>query len=298
MQFHPITLTDQSLFKRYLSYQEQRLISYNFSNFYIWRNWDPYSWAEVADCLVVKSGYHHLDTICVPLGALPQNILAATEMMIKEYAARQQEFIISEVSEAALALYQKHWPNRFSVEEYLPGANYIYLQKDLAHLAGKRYNAKRNHINRFLRSYPDHCFRPFGEEVVAGCKEQVHQWFALHDLDNPDLRSEYEGCLDALDNYQALGCDGAALLIKDHVVAFALGDALSRDTYAIHIEKADIDIHGAYQMINRYFANEYASGYTYINRAEDMGEPGLQRAKESYYPCHMEKKYYLRLADD
>ena len=44
-------------------------------------------------------------------------------------------------------------------------------------------------------------------------------------------------------------------------------------------------------MMNREFlANEW-SGYKYVNREEDMGLPGMRKAKESYRPVFMVKKY-------
>jgi hypothetical protein len=281
MLFRPITLEDKPLFNHYLSRRETPLITYNFSNFYMWRNWDPYAWAETDNSLVITSGYHDLDTICVPIAAKDADILSATETMIELYAKENKEFIISEVYQQALELYQKHWPQRFAVEEYPPGANYIYRRKDLAELPGKRYHAKRNHINNFKREYPDYQLAEFDKPTIAGCKDLLAQWLAKREPAPSDLTHEYDGCMDALNNYHALDCDGAAIIAHNQVLGFALGEPLNSDTYAIHIEKADASIRGAYQIINQLFAERYAADYAYINRAEDMGEPGLQQAKES-----------------
>ena len=59
----------------------------------------------------------------------------------------------------------------------------------------------------------------------------------------------------------------------------------------IHIEKANTDYDGSYAMINQQFAEHCWSEYTYINREEDMGLPGLRKAKESYHPHKMIVKY-------
>ncbi|MBR2038124.1 MAG: DUF2156 domain-containing protein, partial [Lachnospiraceae bacterium] len=58
-----------------------------------------------------------------------------------------------------------------------------------------------------------------------------------------------------------------------------------------HMEKAYSDIQGAYPMINQQFVLHEMQNYTYINREEDDGIPGLRRAKESYYPEKMIEKY-------
>ena len=44
-------------------------------------------------------------------------------------------------------------------------------------------------------------------------------------------------------------------------------------------------------MINWLFTQHAWSGVTYINREEDMGIPGLRKAKLSYNPIKMVKKY-------
>ncbi len=297
MHFNPVTLQDKEIFNRYLQGRKRQLITYCFSSFYLWRDWDPYSWAVVDNALVVKSHYNNLDTICVPLAADDNAVLQATEIMIGAYRAENKEFIISEAADDDIALYERYWPGRFSAEDYLPGANYIYLQNDLAHLPGKKFDAKRNQINRFKRTYPNYQFLPITPELVDGCKEELNVWMGRHDSHDFELQQEYRGSLDALDHLAELGCDGAALLVGGKVRAFTIGEPLNDDTYCIHIEKGDVNIPGIYQAINCFFARDYAQGYRYINRAEDMGAEGLRKAKASYNPCRLEHKYYLRLRD-
>lgn len=49
MQFNEVTLNDKALFNSYLQGRKRNLITYCFSSFYLWREWDPYSWAIVED---------------------------------------------------------------------------------------------------------------------------------------------------------------------------------------------------------------------------------------------------------
>ena len=61
----------------------------------------------------------------------------------------------------------------------------------------------------------------------------------------------------------------------------------------IHIEKANPDIRRMYPFINQQFlANDFADALL-VNREDDMGLPGLRKAKESYYPVEMVKKYTI-----
>ena len=62
---------------------------------------------------------------------------------------------------------------------------------------------------------------------------------------------------------------------------------------AIHIEKANPEIRGLYPYINQQFLLNEFSDALYINREDDMGIPSLRRAKESYYPTTLAKKYSI-----
>jgi hypothetical protein len=88
---------------------------------------------------------------------------------------------------------------------------------------------------------------------------------------------------------------GGAILINGKVEAFTLGEPLNGDTVVIHIEKANPAYEGLYTLINQAFLEKQWSGYTYVNREQDLGEEGLRKAKESYFPHHMVNKYTITL---
>jgi hypothetical protein len=61
-------------------------------------------------------------------------------------------------------------------------------------------------------------------------------------------------------------------------------------------ERALRDKKGLYQVINQETARAIAAqGLTFINREEDLGDPGLRRAKLSYHPIRLEAKHTLTL---
>ena len=90
-----------------------------------------------------------------------------------------------------------------------------------------------------------------------------------------------------MDDFEALGLEGLLLKAEGRVVAFTMGNQIQRDTFDVNFEKAFAEIQGAYPVINREFARHIRARYpeiVYLNREDDMGLPGLRRAKESYHP--------------
>jgi hypothetical protein len=59
----------------------------------------------------------------------------------------------------------------------------------------------------------------------------------------------------------------------------------------IHLEHADINFQGSFPFINQKFLENEWYDLKYVNREEDMGISGLRKAKKSYHPCFMVKKY-------
>ena len=99
-----------------------------------------------------------------------------------------------------------------------------------------------------------------------------------------------------LAEYGWLGLRGGVMTAGGRVMGFAFGQPLNGDTFLIRAEKADASLPGVYQVINQEFARHAAAGFAWINREQDLGLPGLRRAKESYYPHHLVLKYRIRPA--
>ena len=87
----------------------------------------------------------------------------------------------------------------------------------------------------------------------------------------------------------------------ERIIAFSMGSRMNRDYYDVGFEKAFPDVNGAYAMINREFSRMIAEKYPevrFLNREDDMGEPGLRKAKESYQPTLLLAKYNATLREE
>ena len=86
--------------------------------------------------------------------------------------------------------------------------------------------------------------------------------------------------------------------VDDEIVGFTYGAPVNKDTFAVHIEKADSRIDGAYNILNQEFALHIPEKYIYLNREEDLGLVGLRKAKLSYRPVILLEKGYAQLIEN
>ena len=176
----------------------------------------------------------------------------------------------------------------FKVWEDRDNFDYLYAREDLTHLPGPKFHKKKNLINVFLRNH----------ECVGRCllESYLPDAYAILETWRVERGDEgdYVASREALERMEFLQLCGGIYYIDNKPVAYVLGEenALGRH-FLIHFEKASgtTEYKGLYQFINRSFASILPEKYEFINREQDLGNPGLRQAKESYHPSQFVKKY-------
>lgn len=294
--FKPITLDAREEIESYFKNSDTRLAELNFTNIFTWDHAFHASWAVVCGSLVLRMDFKDADgpwfTMPVGTGDLA-DVFGELE---KISSACGVPLRIRSVSEEQLPEVTALFPDTFDVSIKESYSDYIYTAEKLATLAGKKLHSKRNHINRF-ESEGTWYVRPYRPESYGECRAFAEEWFETNAEERGVVYDSEETALwRLLDNFDDLSADGMMLYQNGRLVAFTFGEVMSRDTFLVHFEKAKSGVNGAYPMINREFARFVLTAYPqvrYINREEDMGIEGLRRAKQSYYPVMMGKKYML-----
>jgi hypothetical protein len=143
--------------------------------------------------------------------------------------------------------------------------------------------------------YPGYEFCRIDESNRQECMNLARDWNENKEGVVEQDKDDEECALNrALRHMDALGLQGGVLKVDGKVIAFTIGEPLTEDTFVVHFEKAYADIQGAYPMINREFVRNCMQGFTYVNREEDLGLPGLRKAKMSYYPDQMYEKGMMK----
>jgi len=280
---------DKRTFEDLLSKRRLKISDYTFTNFYIWRIADRTQLTMINGnlCALVlapdKKQY-----FMMPLGTNKIEETLETCLSFSPAVIRtDEEFISSFVKD----------PEKFAVEEDRSNFDYVYQTRDLIELKGRKYDAKRNHLNAFLRSN-SFSYERMGKAHIKECLELNEKWCLEKKMESeafPNIECEGMVVKEVLENLDDLEATGGIITTNGKISAFSVGEMLNDDTAVIHIEKADPAIRGMSQLINREFARNEWSGTTYINREQDMGHPGLRKAKSSYHPVRLERKFNITI---
>lgn len=263
---------------------------YSYTNLSLW------SKAQVAiedDTLFVLSRYAGAPGYFLPVGG---ELTAAVRRLAEDSAERRIPLSMYGVTDRTRDLLERSFPGAFSFYDVRSGYDYVYDIRRLAELKGKKLQAKRNHIHRFEDACPDCEVVILEEANLDLAKQMAEQWYEVHAQAHPEARMEKEKQALALafDRFTELGFEGLLLRSGGRTVAMTMGNRIRHDVFDVNFEKAFPDVPGAYAAVNRTFARHLSARHpelNWLNREDDMGLEGLRKAKLSYYPDLLLRKW-------
>lgn len=294
-RFKPLALEDRGIIRNLLWDYQPETSELTFTNLFMWQPHYGYQWCLDRDrLLVVSTADGRALWTLPPVGPAPQADLCRQVLRW----LRDKHGVAGPTIERAgprLAAELAGLPD-FVAEPVRDHFDYVYRTDDLIHLAGGTYHSQRNHVNSFTRS---HRFRyeTLRSEHLSACLDLSRRWCNIERCDlDLSLMGEWAAINVALANFEALQLQGGVILVNDRVESFSCGELLNRETAVIHLEKADPELRSLYAVINQEFTRQAWAGVPFINREQDLGEPGLRKAKLSYHPHHLVEKFRIRLA--
>jgi hypothetical protein len=290
--FKDIQLDDKPLFDRYFSAKPYENSEFSFTNLFIWRLSYHFQFAVIHDHLCIMALYRNqYPCIFAPLSLNTPSYEKVLPVLARTFHEKGYPLVLKSVPEQQKDEIQKALPGRILFREDRNNFDYVYLSSDLIKLKGKKFRQKRNHLNRFLKNYVFQ-YEEMSDHNLEECLKTELNWLSKQgDGEDESILEEKQAIGEAINHFHELKLTGGVIRINNKVIAFALGELLNPDMAVIHIEKANIDYKGSFNMINHMFAHHAWSHVTYINREEDMGILGLRKAKESYNPIKMVKKH-------
>lgn len=264
----------------------------SFANIYLLRDKYDIEITGYKDFLIRK--YHGKGTrngYTFPIGN--GNLEKALKEIEADAAARGEALRFSFVTEKQREMLEQIYPGRFEYIDDLGDCDYVYSRQDLAQLPGKSYHKKKNHVSKFTRQYPEFRYEELGKCNVEDAAVVEDGWYYDHLQSEDDSQKlEYNSIKEALNYYEELNLSGGIIYVDGVAVAMTIGSRISADTVDVHFEKAigEYAVNGGYAAINNMYAKSQ-SGVEWLNREEDINIEGLRKAKQSYHPKILLKKY-------
>lgn len=295
LRFRPVTDDTLPLINSILQSSTSRTCDYTIGGIFMWVKRFGYEYCVYHNTLFIKGVTENDDSrtaFSLPIGELP---LETCVELIGQYCRHEGiPMVFSAIPEDRIDYLLSVVDG--DIEELDDWADYLYDIHELAGLSGKKFNKKRNHVNRFLTENPHYEFEP----LTASLLPEVllfHTGLHHNDIDE-DACSKYEKeeCTAVLNRYNSYPFEGAVLRDESgEICAFTCGEIIG-DTMFAHIEKMNHEITGSGETINKMFAAYMLQRHQtlrYINREEDCGDLGLRHAKESYNPVMRLRKFNL-----
>ena len=262
-------------------------IDCTFNTLFLWQDAYQTSWAEQDGILFVRAGTGKDTFFMPPFAKEEENFVHGLALIHEEYDKLGLPFRLKSASSWVTEQIERLVPGKYDFIEDRDNEEYIYRTEDMIRLPGKKLRMKKNHLNGFLRQYADYQYETITKENLEDAKAGIHDWFLRHG----DIEEEEQAIKRCFDHWDALGVKGAVIRIYGKVEAFTNGDSINEKMAHIIFEKANPEIRGLYQAINRDFLMHEFAETEFVNREEDLGLPGLREAKMGYHPDHLTEKY-------
>lgn len=289
IEFKDITLADRERIQAFTLSSQRRNCDLSFANLYSWSFLYQTKYAILDGFLLLRFYAGEELAYMMPVGQ--GDVKPVLEALIRDAEEQGAKFRILGVCVGMKADIEAALPGQFTFTEDRDYFDYIYLRTDLATLKGKKYQSKRNHINKFKKEYPDYEYKELTPALVPECLKLEEEWRRDYEGDEQQaLDAERRSMTLALTHMEALGLTGGVLHVNGRIAAFTYGAPINHETWDTCVEKADTRIEGSYAMINYEYANRIEEKYTYMNREEDLGLDGLRKAKLSYHPAILLEK--------
>ena len=295
IEFHPLTAKDRDVYNYYYQKSGTRLTDLTFSCRMAWNTVFRSEMAVFEDCcILISDGFIFTDPhILMPMGELDSDrldrIFTALHPIME---ARGWGMKIMCIDESQLALFEGLKNFSFDMSFNEDSSDYIYDAESLRTLSGKVLHKKRNHVNKFIRTYPDYQYTSVTCADKDDCLALVKEWCESKSIDYNNVEeSDYKMIHELLDLCGKTEIRGGVIRIEGKVRAFALGSHGNHNQAFIHFEKADAAVPGIYAAINQLVLQHEFPDVVTVNREEDLGIPGLRKAKQSYEPIHLLRKY-------
>ena len=258
----------------------------------IWKNYYHQKIAFCDDMLFVSLGKNS-EIFLLPFA---KDMKKAVNILKELTKSQNRPLVFLGAEGVRLDTFNSIFSEEFSQNESREDFEYLYLTEKLKNLGGKKFHSKRNHISAFSKSY-NWSYESMTTDILPEVFEMADKWTEEMKKITDDTKSievENKALKEYLPFMKDLNLRGGCIRVDGKIIAFTFGSPINNKVFDIHVEKALPEFRTAYTLINREFILNELLDFEYVNREDDMGLEGLRKAKLSYHPDILLKKYVIK----
>ncbi|MDE7123837.1 MAG: phosphatidylglycerol lysyltransferase domain-containing protein, partial [Alistipes sp.] len=187
IRFQPIRIEDRARIERYTLPSPIVNCDLSFANMFCWQGVYHSAWAEVDGFLVIR---FHIDggTKIGYMQPVGEGDFAPIVPALRDDAhAHGQRLRLIGLTEEGCERIRRMHLGQFAFGSDRATEDYVYLADDLRNLPGRRYQPKRNHLNRFAAAHPDFRYEPLTPARFDECMALESEWRRTHEGHTAEL---------------------------------------------------------------------------------------------------------------
>lgn len=280
LKFKRITMSDIPKLVEFFKIHSSRSCDYSIGGILMWTDYFDYKMDIVEDTLFIKGYDRESDTYIYyePIGNLDKKI--SHRMVASDMSKNERDSILITADESStdtdidrLGDCKEIWKE------------YLYDIDKFLNFSGKKMEKKRNHLNYFIKHYSGYTIEKISDENIDDIIHFTEEFEQSHSESDMSVYESLQTIV-VLKSFKEYPFEGILIKYNGEIIAYSFGEKI-KDTFFLHVEKANISYEGVYQAIasfmSRYIKEKYPD-VSLLNREEDMGIDSLRKSKESYHP--------------
>lgn len=294
LEFQPLTYRNLPLLKGYIERCEYRIAGYSVTCKMMWQDFYHAEFCFSHGCLIFKNVIYGKITFNYPVPFDPSADEIAALKEIEEYCVEKYiPLSYMDVPEEKISVFAGRY--RFmTMSDSRNYEDYLYNAEDFRTFSGKKFAGQRNHVNKFVSSYPNARYCVFLSEDKDKIDRFLDEFLQEDASEGKKRETELARKLLMelpLEDYYVGG-----YVLDGKIISIAFGTKMG-DTLFVHIEKGLRAYEGVYTATANAFATAEGDA-VFINREDDSGTRGLRMSKTQYHPCRMVKKFFVNVKNE
>lgn len=291
-QFKKISMHDMPVFEKYLS-KFPPYSDFNFVSLWSWNIEESIKFSFLNENLVIQlKDYKNENPILTFIGFNKIRDTIKTLLQFCEKNNFKKELkLLPEINFNNINI--KKLSDEYRVSEDIDNFDYVLNVSSIASMKGRKLKHKRKLLNKFLKNYDDQIQVEYIKPRNTNHFIRLYHSWSKNKQENELNRNELKAIKRLLEQSKNFNIIAQIVYIKDIIVGFTLFEEVSTKWALSSFQKGNTSHQGIYEFLNNNLSKYLnQKGIGLLNIEQDLGVPGLRRAKKDYNPSFL-KKYSL-----